>query len=1019
MSVYIGNKEIIGLSKGDTNTIALSYKDNVFSFETDEGLDDSILYPAPNSKFAYEDATLVIKKTGVELSSDAICYIKSVTDDSIIDTITRASTETLGIGDTNERVVDDQLIYIDELTGYLCIKHHNKMKKGTKYYVTFENIDVDGLDLSDKHWTFRLRSSSNPRSSTIIVNNNPSVSVDTSDSKPDFKSLNGALKWLNTHTGNYTVNVVNSGMYYHELLYTNTAANVLITSNASDPIPTICFSNCGTLNVQETERSLFEYAGSGLLVLSNLIFNNTYSRAKYWTYQDVYSTDSSGNEVVTQKVSYSAGEVFGMSGKGNLIAVNTYFEGLQDTLRLKNKAWIYNCTVKGDVDFVWGEIGLDVALLENCKITCVCDSNRSSPQSDISAPRQSKDIFVGKGIVYLNCDISIEKGTKTYFGRNPWDEDFYNNAAFVKCNFTSYDSSFSSSSFFTNTYLRKSLWSSAGFGNNTNIMGYKDYGNTLNGKAIDTRYLTATTYRNMYSISSTSNEYYECAYSFKLKGEYFTTGNYNNGSEIVGLSVFHPMTCTLTNGTVRSSTSYASYVLDKVVSATYKIYDIPQKLTGNFYPNVSKSYYTSAGDATNTNGYKTYYTSGTYKDNKYVFSGNKLSHVWQTNGDLGSISYNNCSGNLLYTGTVYVDNGVTFDSTTRKGKVAASMSFKYAPLASDNDNYNLYPNAYLNPDVSYRKLVIADDPGNVTIFYSPYYIKTTQSSNYKKFYCTVTFTFESGYTHTYSGYINSDGFTTTSDFTRWKSSSTSIDSTGTRVNVSTKNVDYSSSLENSTVYNGDGTTTYNGKQMYYQQYIEYGDSDDYRCDDTIEMTDSDYTAEYYGRNVILNSTFNTLTNKYQESLNKWDAYKDYATQIGADEDESENHIFSTDSSVIAWDFSKMAESTSEGTSATVKTTFNNTDYDFVLNVDATSSKFTIRENGLAQVNAGTVIKVPVSNMTYLCVSNYTGYQGYTIGGNTVDDNTSVLNVSDLTQVDGYVEIVALKDVYLSSIYVIK
>jgi len=303
--------------------------------------------------------------------------------------------------------------------------------------------------------------------------------------KTDFCTLQQCFKEMVGLEGTYTIELAKTGIPYTGPFYYSGKANIIIKGNGQ----TLLGENCGVLNNDEHQRSVFEWASSGTITFQNVTLKNQYTRNEY-------GFDN------------SAGETFGMTS-GNVIAIKSTFTGLQDTLRLVGHGYFENCTIEGDVDFIWAESGFEAALFQNCTINCLCDLTRSSPNSCIVAPRMSKTPLVGKGIVIKDSTINIADNVRTYLGRNPWSSynDWYNNASFINCNILSPTTNNSNTFVGGDTWLRLSRWSNAAASpTDSKYIGFKDYNLTLNGNPFTTKILKKTTTYNIVTEITTTDK---------------------------------------------------------------------------------------------------------------------------------------------------------------------------------------------------------------------------------------------------------------------------------------------------------------------------------------------------------------------------------------------------------------------------------------------------------------------------------------------------------------------------------
>lgn len=87
-----------------------------------------------------------------------------------------------------------------------------------------------------------------------------------------------------------------------------------------------------------------------------------------------------------------------------------------------------NCTIKGDVDFIFGGA---TALFENCEIISIDRDNANSfePRGYICAPSHSEDLPYG--YLFYRCSLHGEGTSQNVFLARPWRD--YGCAAFIEC----------------------------------------------------------------------------------------------------------------------------------------------------------------------------------------------------------------------------------------------------------------------------------------------------------------------------------------------------------------------------------------------------------------------------------------------------------------------------------------------------------------------------------------------------------------------------------------------------------
>ena len=233
----------------------------------------------------------------------------------------------------------------------------------------------------------------------------------------EFGSIQAAIDSIKD-AGEYTIKL--SPGTYNEVLYYNGPATIKLSGDTqqrrgADVV--ISEANDGDLykqkraKSQQNGRCIFEFEGTGNLILENLTMENTYSR-------------------LTGKGSNTQAETIGFDSTGTLAAYNCTFKSHQDTLRTTGKSWFYDCYIEGDTDFIWMEAKGVVALFENCDIRALYDE-KPGTSAIIGAPRMNYGPKSGKGLVFLNCSVSSEKPEMTFLGRTPWNSGYYNQIAYI------------------------------------------------------------------------------------------------------------------------------------------------------------------------------------------------------------------------------------------------------------------------------------------------------------------------------------------------------------------------------------------------------------------------------------------------------------------------------------------------------------------------------------------------------------------------------------------------------------
>ena len=234
-------------------------------------------------------------------------------------------------------------------------------------------------------------------------------------------TIKGALAAIPT-TGSDTYTITLQPSTYNEngLSYSGSATIVIEGSTDKEYGADVIIAGKGSSQTDSRTRCLLLIDGSANLVLKNVTLESTLRRKS--PEPDYPFVDKNGKES-TQS------EVLGFNSSGTVIAYNSSFKSRQDTIRTVGKAWFYKCYIEGDVDFLWMEETGIVALYEDCEIKMVGDDTNNAY---IAAPRMAETKKPAKGLVVYNSNITVGDGlTKATLARTPWNEDYYNQVAYI------------------------------------------------------------------------------------------------------------------------------------------------------------------------------------------------------------------------------------------------------------------------------------------------------------------------------------------------------------------------------------------------------------------------------------------------------------------------------------------------------------------------------------------------------------------------------------------------------------
>lgn len=824
----------------------------------------------------------------------------------------------------------------------------------TTFYVSGQNVDIYPVFKTRDKQTFR-------DGSTIYVNNLPKTSSDFK--KTNYCTLQLAFSELAEAEGNYTIELANTDMPYIGPFYYAGKANITIIGNGQ----TLTAENNGTINNEETERSVFEWAGSGKLTLTNLTIENTTTR-------DYYGEEN------------TAGEVLGISGSGDCIAVKCSFKGYQDTLRLKNNCWFYNCTVDGDVDFIWAEVGLKTALIEKSIINCIHEPTKDLSSAAILCPRMEKSPFIGKGIVLKDCTINISTGTQTDLGRNPWAEynSFYNNAALINCNIIS--SNGASSNYVAGTYLRNRIWGSAATSPTTfDKVGFKEYNVLINGSPIDSRKIEKTTEVVTEVKETTTNvdtNVKRCTAAFKtlIDGVNYDTSWDGGYKQLSNFKVENIIT--LSN---RNSDFY--YKVDmRITSASLSSQSNPPKYTelSSYYGYRNKLNFSNVvHEDTICSGYMdtsrdkvdllipiyiqyprliqglivSNYKRNDYYWFKFLFGSNS----WEVrDSNLYDYLFDADCGDLV--GTKQLNEILSYLNTFN-WVYRPKVTFTYYGGFTEDSLQKITERTYYLFDFDNTSF-------SKTLYENETATSTSTDTSYEPTETTVS------YEQYYDNFTPSESSSNTSTSTTSLSSGGSIQTTIT----TTKNIT--------------------------RKVI------DARTSETGTISDELYSQEYNKRYDILTRHWNNIIGQFESMpcpIDLTESEKVISSIEANYEHEDDTVHPNVDSTFNVWDFGKIKSYyIFENSIGTMDATWGTG----AIEIDATNGKFA-KNNSLAQFNSGATVRIPVTDGSIVIVNSYPGYGQYI----NIDGKSGDTIQTDTITNKEYVELVSQGQGYISSIYV--
>ncbi len=383
-------------------------------------------YPASGATNAYTDGELSLTfDSAPTLNAGGTIRIFKQADGTQVDSIAFANESNVYAGTAIN--VGSQLVRVSGNTVFFA-PHIGKLAYGTGYYVaiptgsitgTLKTVAFNGLSKANTVATWKFTTRAAP---TLTATN---VTVDGSQtSTANFRTIQGALGALATGlpaATNVTINVA-AGTYNELVHYTGPGVSTTINiigppgNNRGDNC-VVQYANGNNVNGATQTRASFYFAGANL-VLENITLKNTGTRAAVSQAESLYFASGTGFTVA---------------------ADNSSFFSNQDTIQTSGRAWLYDCFVEGNVDFIWGTS--DAALVENSALHFINDVGAATSYG-LFVARTGATIAaaasgtVGKGYVLLNSTVDVDANVTAYFGRDAGTGAFYDQAALINVVFS-------------------------------------------------------------------------------------------------------------------------------------------------------------------------------------------------------------------------------------------------------------------------------------------------------------------------------------------------------------------------------------------------------------------------------------------------------------------------------------------------------------------------------------------------------------------------------------------------------
>jgi hypothetical protein len=387
----------------------------------------SLAYPVPGATSAYTDGELALTfDAPPTLNTGGTIKIFALADGSEVDSIAFAGeTQTFGTTVIN---VGAQLVRVGGNTVFFT-PHLGKLAYGTAYYVAIPTTSITGTlngmafsGLSNlatvATWRFTTRAAPSLSAASVTVDG-------AQNSTANFRTLQGALSGLAAGlptASAITINVA-PGTYRELVHYAGPGATQTINivgpagNNRGDNC-IVEFANGNMVNGSTSTRASVYLTGTNV-VLQNITLKNTGVRSVVSQAEALY---------------FAGGSAF------TLAAFNSSFSSNQDTLQTSGRNWFYDCSIEGNVDFIWGTA--DAALFESCSLRFINDAGGGAASYGLFVARTGATIAAGangtvpKGYVLLNSTVSVDANVTAYFGRDAGAGAFYDQAALINVVFS-------------------------------------------------------------------------------------------------------------------------------------------------------------------------------------------------------------------------------------------------------------------------------------------------------------------------------------------------------------------------------------------------------------------------------------------------------------------------------------------------------------------------------------------------------------------------------------------------------
>ncbi|HEY4328598.1 MAG TPA: pectinesterase family protein, partial [Phycisphaerae bacterium] len=286
-------------------------------------LKTSSLFPESNTKDISPDVQLKIDFPSAPKLGTGKIQIFDAAGNTLIDAIDAATpTKSQNMGGM-------QVYYPVTISGTQATIHfkNHALAYGKSYYVTLDPgvfTDTSGASSAitgADAWKFSTRAAP-PKAGAALITIAP-------DNSGDFCTLQAALDFIPDNNTAPTTVLLKKGTYTEMIFLRNKANITLLGEDRQQSV--IAYSNTSKINQR---RSVMQINNCNDFVMSNLTVWNTTPKL------------SGGNQAETI--------IYGGPLTSRAVLNKVDLKSFQDTLQINDQAYVSDCYIEGDIDFMWG-----------------------------------------------------------------------------------------------------------------------------------------------------------------------------------------------------------------------------------------------------------------------------------------------------------------------------------------------------------------------------------------------------------------------------------------------------------------------------------------------------------------------------------------------------------------------------------------------------------------------------------------------------------------------------------------